>query len=95
VFAILAYYSGMQSASSLRSVILSSVTYSAIYILLHWLTNGATFGKKKEKKKNKKCVLIFSTTSSEALLFLRMVPLGVIINVHRFICKEPIIRAIF
>jgi hypothetical protein len=91
VCVILAYYSGMQSASFLRSVTLSSVAYLA-------LPYSSTLSHKRhgfwkifmEQKK-----LIFSTAISETLLFLSRIPLRVIINVQRFIFKEPIILARF
>jgi hypothetical protein len=57
------------------------------YIFPHYLINGTIFEKKSIQ--NKMSDLIFSTTLSETVLFLRRNERDMIKYVHWYSCKEP------
>jgi hypothetical protein len=92
MFGILACYSGMQSASFLRIILLSSVACLAVPYSSTLSHKRHDFWKIFVEKKS---VSIFSANFSEMVLVLRRIPLGIIINVRRSIRKEPVILARF
>jgi hypothetical protein len=58
------------------------------HIFPHYLINGTSFG----KLLSIKCVFLFSVQLlSETFLILRRIQRDIIINVHRYSCKVPVI----
>jgi hypothetical protein len=70
-----------------------SVIRGLVHFFTHYYTDG-TFSEK-EFNEHKMCVLIFSTTLSEATFILRIIEREVIINVRRSSRKVPVILVIF
>ena len=87
---ILALLSWMESASLLRSIILSCVACPA-------LPYFSTLSHKRQDFRGGKIIehKIFYTNLSETFLILKIITLGVIINVHRSSCKVPFILVRF
>jgi hypothetical protein len=83
----------IQYAKRVRRILLSPVACPAVLYFATYLINGTIFGK---KLLNTKCVFWFSLQRlSETFLILRRIKSDIIINVHKYACKVPVILVIF
>jgi hypothetical protein len=83
---------GIQHAMRMRHIVISDMPGSTE--IFHILSQKARFSKKK-KLLNTKCVLLFSTTFSEAFLIQRRIERDMIKNLYRSSCKLPVILVRF
>ena len=61
-----------------------------LYLIFpHYLINGTIFGR--NVTEHKMCVLIITANMSEIFLIRRRIERDIIVNVHRFSCKVPVI----
>ena len=69
-------------------IILSSLACLAVPYFPHYLIKGTIFGK---KLLHIKCVLMFSTNIFEAFLIIGRNERDIIINLHKYLCKVPVV----
>jgi hypothetical protein len=69
-----------------------TILFTVVFMAIQYfstLISGTNFGWKKWL--NIKCVLIFSTNLSQTFLIVTVIKRHIIINVHRYSCKVPVI----
>jgi hypothetical protein len=79
----------IQHAKCMRHIILSSVACLAVPYFSTLSHKRYHFRVKVIE--HKMCVLIFSTTLSETFLILKIIQRDITINVHRAVCKVPLL----
>jgi hypothetical protein len=79
----------IQHAKRMHRIILSSVACLAVPYFFTLSHKRHDF--RKNVIEHKMCALIFATTLSETLLILRSIQRDIIINVHKYSCKVPVI----
>jgi hypothetical protein len=83
----------IQHAKRMRRIILSSVACLAVPYFPTLSHKRHDF--RKNVIEHKMCVLIFSTILSETFLIVRRIQRDIIINVHRSLCKVPLLLSDF
>jgi hypothetical protein len=81
---------GIQDAMRMRHIVMCGLP-SLYHILPHYLKKRARFSKKKSHSTQNVCFDFFHKFFSETFLILRRTEGDIITNVHRSVCKVPVI----